>query len=86
MKLKPLWDFVLIKKVPESTLVWTPNQDKSRIAEVVAMGPDCKTKAPAGLLEVGDRVMVPRGNLGEYEVNGETYYMIRETDIQGRLL
>jgi chaperonin GroES len=92
MKLRPLHDFVLIRreKAPEMSAggLFMPQQAKetSRTGEVLATGPgrflENGTRLPVGV-EVG-QVVYFRERVGqEVSLNGEVLYLIREFDIEG---
>jgi len=90
-KIRPLYDRVLIKESLESSekktssgiiIPITVNEDKgSKSGEVVAVGPGRieEGKHIAISVSVGDKVLFQWGD--KIKVDGDDYYMVRESEI-----
>jgi chaperonin GroES len=90
MKLKPLNDRVLVKRLEEEMVtaggIIIPDsaKEKPMRGEVIAVGPgklaeDGKRSKPA--VEKGDKVLFNKYAGTEIKVDGEEYLMMREDDI-----
>jgi len=89
MKLKPLFDRVIIEHKEESKatqggiILPSVSQEKSQIARVVAVGegglPDGKEMKMK--VKVGDTVLYAKYSGTELEQNGKKYIVIRQADI-----
>lgn len=89
MKLKPLFDRVIIEPKEESKatqggiILPSVSQEKSQIARVVAVGegglPDGKEMKMK--VKVGDTVLYAKYSGTELEQNGKKYIVIRQADI-----
>ncbi len=92
MKLKPLQDRILVKRVEEKETtkggIIIPDTAKEKPAEgsVVAVG-DGKYgedgKRMPLELKVGDRVLFGKYSGSEVKINGEEYLIMREDDVLG---
>jgi len=91
MKLKPLYDHVIIKAINEDevtkagiVLPDTVDKEKPEKGEVIAIGPgkllDNGQRAVMGV-KVGDKVMFKKYSPDEIKVDGEEYLIISESDI-----
>ncbi len=89
MKLKPLFDKVVIKKteVEETTkvgIILTGSaKEKPDVYEVVAVGPGglIEGKEVKMVLSVGDRVIVGKYSGTEVKLDGEEYTVVSQSDI-----
>ena len=89
MKLKPLFDKVVIKKseVEETTkvgIILTGSaKEKPDVYEVVAVGPGGMVdgKEIKMVLEVGDRVIVGKYSGTEVKLDGVEYTVVAQSDI-----
>jgi chaperonin GroES len=92
MKVRPLADRVLVKRIPEETKtaggILIPDNAKEKPSEgaVVAVGSgkllkDGSTKAPE--VKVGDKVLFGKYSGTEVKVDGEDHLILREDDILG---
>jgi len=92
MKLRPLQDRVLIRRVePELKTaggIFIPDtaQEKPMEGEVVAVGPGVRNEA--GILhpidvKAGDRVLFGKWSGTEVKLDGEELMIMKETDIMG---
>ncbi len=87
MKLKPLFDRVLLKTQKEEkqkTGILLPSslEEKPMVAEVIAMG-DGETvdgKVPMNV-KIGDKVLFTKYAAQEFKFNNEEYLIIRQEDI-----
>lgn len=85
MKLKPLADNVLLKKMDaeEKTasglILSTANKEKSVISEVVAAGPG--TKDEPMTVKAGDKVVVGKYAGQEIKLDGEEFAICKLADI-----
>jgi len=91
MKLKPLYDHVIIKAINEDevtkagiVLPDTVDKEKPEKGEVIAIGPgkllENGQRAAMGV-KVGDKVMFKKYSPDEIKVDGEEYLIISESDI-----
>lgn len=87
---KPLDDRILVKveqKVQPKSSLFMPTQveDKVTSGEVIAMGPGkyVRNKLVPPVLQIGDRVSFPMGIGSKIKIEGETYYVMFESDIVG---
>ena len=89
MKLKPLFDKVVLKKVEaeETTkvgIILTGSaKEKPDMSEVVAVGPGgmIDGKEVKMVLSVGDRVIVGKYSGTEVKLDGEEYTVVSQSDI-----
>ena len=89
MKLKPLFDKVVIKKteVEETTkvgIILTGSaKEKPDVYEVVAVGPGglIEGKEVKMVLSVGDRVIVGKYSGTEVKLDGEEYTVVSQSDV-----
>ena len=78
MKIKPLFDRVLLKTVQEkskSTILLPESETKSHLSEVVAVGDD------VGAINTGDKVLINKFAGIEFDIDNETFMLIKECDI-----
>lgn len=89
MKIKPLADNVVLKateaeETTKSGIVLTSAaQEKPQVAEVVAVGPGGMVdgKEVKMTVNTGDKVIAAKYSGTEIKVDGETYTIIRQSDI-----
>lgn len=87
MKLKPLFDRVLLKQEEEkkdaSNIILPTNlQEKPSIATVVAVGDGNTIDGKIEMsVKIGDKVVFSRYATQEFKFNKETYLLIRQDDI-----
>ena len=89
MKLKPLFDKVVLKKVEaeETTkvgIILTGSaKEKPDVSEVVAVGPGglIEGKEVKMVLNVGDKVIVGKYSGTEVKLDGEEYTVVSQSDI-----
>ena len=90
MKIRPLQDRVLIKRLDEQEqvrggiIIPDTAKEKPQEAEVVAVGPgkiDEDGKRLAMDVKVGDRVLVGKYSGSDIKVEGEDYVIVREDEI-----
>ena len=90
MKLRPLHDRILVKRVEEETKtaggLFIPEtaKEKPQRGEVVAAGNGKKTEDGKVMpldVKVGDKVLFGKYSGTEVKVDGEDYLMMREDDI-----
>ena len=84
MTLKPLSDNVLLKGVEEEKtagglILATANKEKPVVSAVVAVGPG--TKDEPMTVKVGDKVVVGKYAGTEIKLDGETYSIVKVSDI-----
>ena len=94
MKLQPLADRVLVKRLEEETTtkggIIIPDSAKEKPAEgeIVAVGPgkanDDGSRTPLEL-KVGDRVLFGKYSGTEVKIEGEEYLIMREDDVLGKV-
>lgn len=90
-KIKPLEDRVLLKGLSEMTttasgiiIPATASKDRPQKAEVLAVGPGAQKKDGSRIpldVKVGDIVLVSKYAADEVKVEGEDYYIIRQSSI-----
>ncbi|HIW48022.1 MAG TPA: co-chaperone GroES [Firmicutes bacterium] len=89
MKLVPLGDKVVIKqmeaeeKTKSGIVLPTQSKEKPQEAEVIAVGPGGKVKGEEieMMVKPGDRVIYSKYSGTEVKFDGETYIIIRQSDI-----
>ncbi|NLM06682.1 MAG: co-chaperone GroES [Tissierellia bacterium] len=88
MKLKPLGDRVVIKKVEaeEKTKggIVLPNsaQEAPQIAEVIAIGKDIENdEKKKGQIKLGDKVIFPKYSGTEIKLDGEELTILKLSDL-----
>ncbi len=90
MKLRPLQDRILVKRVEEETktagglIIPETAKEKPQRGEVVAAGNGKKTEDGKVMpldVKVGDKVLFGKYSGTEIKVDGEEYLMMREDDI-----
>jgi len=90
MKLRPLHDRILVKRVEEETktagglIIPETAKEKPQRGEVVAAGNGKKTEDGKVLpldVKVGDKVLFGKYSGTEVKVDGEEYLMMREDDL-----
>lgn len=90
MKLRPLQDRILVKRVEEETktagglIIPETAKEKPQRGEVVAAGNGKKTEDGKVLpldVKVGDKVLFGKYSGTEVKVDGEDFLMMREDDI-----
>lgn len=90
MKIKPLHDQVLVKRVsseektPGGIIIPDTAKEKPQEGEIVAVGPgktDRDGKRIPMEVKVGDRVLFSRYAGTEVKIDGEEHLMMREDDI-----
>jgi chaperonin GroES len=92
MKVKPLNDRVLVKRLEEMQVtkggIYIPDTAKEKPVEgkVIAAGPgkvnDQGNRLPLNV-KAGDRILFGRYSGSEIKIEGEEYLMMREDDILG---
>ena len=94
MKVHPLSDRVLIKRIEEDEqvvggiIIPDTAKEKPLEAEVVAVGPgklNDEGKRVALEVKVGDRVLTGKYSGTDVEIDDETYAIVHEDDIMGIL-
>ncbi len=90
-KIKPLEDRVLLKGVSEVNttasgiiIPITASKERPQKAEVLAVGPGVMKKDGSRLpmdVKIGDIVLVSKYAADEVKIEGEDYYIIRQTSI-----
>lgn len=88
MKLKPLFDRIVIKQqeaetVTASGLILTGSQEKPQIATVLAVGPGgiVDGKEIVMQLKPGDKILYPKYAGSEFRIDGETLVVLRQSDV-----
>ena len=92
MKIKPLGDRVLVKRLEEEEVkkggIIIPDtaKEKPLRAEVKAVGPGKRNKEGKIIpleVKVGDKVLINEYGGTEVKIDGEEYLIMREDDIMG---
>ncbi len=89
MNIKPLADRVVLKSVEaqETTkggiILTSAAKEQPQIAEIIAVGPGgfVEGNEVEMYVKVGDRVLVGKYSGNEVKVDGETYNIVRQSDI-----
>jgi chaperonin GroES len=89
MNLKPLADRVVLKmlETEETTkggIILTGSaKEKPQVAEVIAVGPGGVVEGKDVIMEVevGDHVIMSKYSGTEVKIDGETYIIVRQSDI-----
>jgi len=94
MKLRPLHDRVLVKRLEEKEVkkggIIIPDtaKEKPQEGEVIAVGPGKVTedgKLQPMSVKVGDKILFGKYSGSEVRLNGEEYLIMHEGDILGTL-
>ncbi len=94
MKLKPLHDRVLVKRLEEkeakkgSIIIPDTAKEKPQEGEVMAVGPGRITddgKRQPMEVKVGDKILFGKYSGSEVKLDGEEYLIMREDDVLGVL-
>lgn len=91
-KIEPLFDRVLIKKIEAEAqtkggIMLPENQTKTHTGTVVAVGTGARSRDGdfyKPVLKAGDKVMLPEYGGNKVDIDGETHWVYRESDIIGR--
>jgi len=92
MKIKPLHDRVIVKRVEDDTIsrggIIIPDsaKEKPQEAKVIALGTGKKGedgKVTAFEVKVGDRVLISKYGGTEVKLDDKKYTLVREDDILG---
>jgi len=92
MKLRPLQDRIIVKRVEEETMtaggIFIPEtaKEKPQKGEIVAVGHGKKTEEGKVIpidLKVGEKVLFGKYAGTEIKIEGEEYLIMREDDILG---
>lgn len=89
MKLRPLFDKVVVKEVCESEktvggiILPTSSQEKQEIAEVVAVGEGgvIDGKEVKMVVKVGDKILYSKYAGCDFKIDGEKVTIIKQSDI-----
>ena len=89
MKLRPLFDKVVLKKVEAEETTKTgiilpgSAQEKPQTAEIIAVGPGGIVDGKEIKMEVaiGNKVILNKYSGTEVKMDGETYIIVRQSDI-----
>lgn len=89
MKVKPLFDKVVIKAIETSETtesgIVLPGaaQEKPQLAEVIAVGPGGSVDGKDIVMQVkvGDKVLYSKYAGSEFEIDGEEVVIVRQADI-----
>jgi chaperonin GroES len=89
MKLKPLFDQVIIKmeeaeeKTKSGIILTTAAQEKPQVAKVLAVGPGGYVDGNKieMVVKPGDRVVMRKYGTNEIKIDGEEYLIARQSDI-----
>jgi chaperonin GroES len=92
MKLRPLQDRVLVKRIEEETKtaggIFIPDtaKEKPQMGQIVSVGKGKKTEDGKIIpldVKAGDQVLFGKYSGSEVKVEGEEYLIMREDDILG---
>lgn len=91
-KIEPLFDRVLVKKIEADTqtkggIMLPENQSKTNNGTVIAVGSGSRSRDGdfhKPILKAGDKVMLPEYGGNKVDIDGETHYVYRESDIIGK--
>ena len=89
MKIKPLFDRIVIKKVEEKTAAFggivLPDsaKEKPQMAEVIAVGPGGMVdgKEIAMQVKVGDKILYSKYAGNDFKIDGEELTVLRQSDV-----
>ena len=92
MKLRPMQDRIIVKRVEEETMtaggIYIPEtaKEKPQKGEIVAVGNGKKTEDGKVIpmdVKVGDKVLFGKYSGTEIKIEGEEFLIMREDDILG---
>ena len=83
MKVKPLFDKVVVKATKNGFILPSSSQEKSQTAVVVAVGPGGMVDGNEVKMQVkeGDVVLYAKYSGSEFKIDGEELTIIRQSDI-----
>lgn len=89
MKIKPLFDRIVIKKVEEKTTTLSgivlPDsaKEKPQMAEVIAVGPGgvIEGKEIVMQVKVGDKILYSKYAGSDFKIDGEELTVLRQSDV-----
>ena len=89
MKIKPLFDRIVIKKVEETTTTMSgivlPDsaKEKPQMAEIVAVGPGgvIDGKEIVMQVKVGDKILYSKYAGSDFKIDGEELTVLRQSDV-----
>ncbi len=89
MKIKPLFDRIVIKKVEEKTTTLSgivlPDsaKEKPQMAEVIAVGPGgvIDGKEIVMQVKVGDKILYSKYAGSDFKIDGEELTVLRQSDV-----
>ncbi|MBO4479507.1 MAG: co-chaperone GroES [Clostridia bacterium] len=89
MKIKPLFDRIVIKKVEEKATAFggivLPDsaKEKPQMAEVIAVGPGGMVdgKEIAMQVKVGDKILYSKYAGSDFKIDGEELTVLRQSDV-----
>ena len=93
MKIKPLFDRVVIKQSEAETVTASgivlagTSQEKPQMAEVIAVGPGGLVDGKEVVMQVkqGDKIIYPKYAGNEFKIDGEDFIIIRQNDILAKI-
>jgi chaperonin GroES len=94
MKVKPLADRILVRRIEEremkrgGILIPDTAREKSQEGEVVAVGPGRRNeegKRIAMEVKKGDRILIGKYTGSDVKIDGTEYIILRESDVLGVL-
>ena len=89
MKIKPLFDRIVIKKVEETTTTMSgivlPDsaKEKPQMAEIIAVGPGgvIDGKEIVMQVKVGDKILYSKYAGSDFKIDGEELTVLRQSDV-----
>ena len=88
MKIKPLFDRIVIKQTEAETktasgLILAGNQEKPQTGVVLSVGEGgiIDGKEIVMQIKVGDKVIYPKYAGSEFKLGGETFIVLRQSDV-----
>ena len=89
MKIRPLFDRIVIKKVEEKTTTLSgivlPDsaKEKPQMAEVIAVGPGgvIEGKEIVMQVKVGDKILYSKYAGSDFKIDGEDLTVLRQSDV-----
>ena len=91
MKIRPLFDKIVIKKddadqtTPSGIILTDSAKEKPTVAKVLAVGPGGYVDGHEVKMEVkvGDKILYSKYAGSEFKLDGETFIIIRQSDVLG---
>ncbi len=83
MKIRPLFDRIVIEPIDSGIVLLAKDQEKPQMAKVVAVGPGGNVDGKDVVMElkVGDKVLYSKYAGSEFKIDGKDVTIMRQSDV-----